>query len=78
MRGDRRDGDKLGLAVIVEDIETRRQNELMNAVGCEFSQGHLFSKPLRAQQLEAPCDAKTARARRPCLTSKSVTGAFAG
>ncbi|MDL2357217.1 MAG: EAL domain-containing protein, partial [Pseudomonadota bacterium] len=37
---------KLGLSVIVEGIETQRQNELMMAMGCDFGQGYLFAKPL--------------------------------
>jgi len=53
---------ELGLRVIGEGIETAAQLELLLGAGCDFGQGHWFSKPLPAAQFEillagqaAPC-----------------------
>jgi len=32
----------LGLEVVAEGVETKRQFELLGAMGCHFAQGHLF------------------------------------
>jgi len=44
---------KLGLKVIAEGIETIEQRDLLIAVGCDFGQGYLFSRPVPAAELEA-------------------------
>lgn len=44
---------KLGLNFIAEGIETRKQRDLLIAVGCDYGQGYLFSKPLSAMDFEA-------------------------
>jgi len=44
---------KLGLKVIAEGIETIKQRDLLTAVGCDYGQGYLFSKPLSAVDFEA-------------------------
>ncbi|MDX2215375.1 MAG: bifunctional diguanylate cyclase/phosphodiesterase [Oculatellaceae cyanobacterium bins.114] len=36
----------LGMNVIAEGIETRRQLDLLRSLKCEYGQGYLFSKPL--------------------------------
>jgi len=44
---------ELDMRVIAEGIETRLQCELMVDAGCDFGQGYLFSRPLRAELFEA-------------------------
>lgn len=46
---------KLGLKVIAEGIETAEQRDLLIAVGCDYGQGYLFSKPVSAEALERLC-----------------------
>lgn len=46
---------KLGLKVIAEGIETAEQRDLLMAVGCDYGQGYLFSRPITAETLEALC-----------------------
>jgi diguanylate cyclase (GGDEF)-like protein len=49
---------KLNLKVIAEGIETKQQRDLLAAIGCDFGQGYLFSKPLPAEDLEVLLSAK--------------------
>ncbi len=42
----------LELKAIAEGIETVFQLEAMKALGCDYGQGYLFSKPLNAQRVE--------------------------
>jgi diguanylate cyclase (GGDEF)-like protein len=44
--------DSLGLDVVAEGVETPVQLAVMLAHGCAFAQGYLFSRPLRAEELE--------------------------
>ncbi len=46
-------GHTLGLEVIAEGVETRRQLEDLGALGCECGQGYLYSRPQDAAATEA-------------------------
>ena len=39
----------MNLPVIAEGIETARQLERLDELGCEFGQGYYFSQPLEAK-----------------------------
>jgi EAL domain-containing protein (putative c-di-GMP-specific phosphodiesterase class I) len=43
----------LGMDVVAEGIETEVQLNLLQAMGCRYGQGYLFSKPLPVAQIEA-------------------------
>lgn len=43
----------LGLSTIAEGVETREQQELLQAEGCQQVQGYLYSRPLAEAELEA-------------------------
>ncbi|HEX5110910.1 MAG TPA: EAL domain-containing protein [Vicinamibacterales bacterium] len=43
----------LGLDVIAEGVETVEQLEELRALGCEFGQGYLFSKPVKGCDVDA-------------------------
>ncbi|MDE2586127.1 MAG: EAL domain-containing protein, partial [Betaproteobacteria bacterium] len=45
-------GQTLKLAVVAEGIETERQAQLLQSIGCDVVQGYLFSRPLPAQEIE--------------------------
>lgn len=45
-------GDSLGMTVIAEGVETLRQAELLQGLGCHLGQGFLFAKPEAAGQFE--------------------------
>jgi diguanylate cyclase (GGDEF)-like protein len=46
-------GAALGAVVVAEGIETRQEMLLMRSLGCDLGQGHLFSRPLPAADVEA-------------------------
>jgi diguanylate cyclase (GGDEF)-like protein len=41
----------LGLTVVAEGIETRRQLEMLTDMGCEYGQGFLFGRPVPAAEV---------------------------
>jgi EAL domain-containing protein (putative c-di-GMP-specific phosphodiesterase class I) len=43
---------KLGLKVVAEGIETLQQRDLLLAMGCDYGQGYLFSRPVTAAAFE--------------------------
>jgi len=43
----------LGLEVVAEGVETEHQNKQLKALGCDFGQGYLFSRPLDGEAVPA-------------------------
>jgi diguanylate cyclase (GGDEF)-like protein/PAS domain S-box-containing protein len=43
---------KLGLKVIAEGIETKEQRDFLTAIGCDYGQGYLFSRPVPPADFE--------------------------
>ncbi|HEY9863793.1 MAG TPA: EAL domain-containing protein, partial [Candidatus Obscuribacterales bacterium] len=41
----------LGLKVVAEGIETSKQVEIFQQLGCDFGQGYLFSPPLNPAEV---------------------------
>ena len=38
--------DNLGFDTVAEGVETEAQREVLERLGCELAQGHLFSQPV--------------------------------
>ena len=43
---------KLGIKTIAEGIETKRQAEILQKLGCDYLQGYYFYKPMRFEKLK--------------------------
>ena len=48
-------GDRLGLNVIAEGVETQAQREFLESNGCYSYQGYLFSRPLKKEDFDTFC-----------------------
>lgn len=46
-------GDRLGLAVVAEGVETKRELDVLRELGCRFFQGYLAGRPSESQQVHA-------------------------
>lgn len=44
--------NSLGMSVVAEGIETEEQRSRLQALGCNYGQGYLFSKPLSGKDIE--------------------------
>jgi EAL domain-containing protein (putative c-di-GMP-specific phosphodiesterase class I) len=44
-------GEKLGIRIIAEGVETQAQRRLLLDIGCSLGQGYLFSRPQRISTL---------------------------
>ncbi len=44
--------EKIGMSVIVEGVETKKQLEMLISMGCRLFQGYYFSKPLSVEKFE--------------------------
>lgn len=44
---------ELGLETVAEGVETEVQREVLADLGCDYAQGHLFSRPLAAAEARA-------------------------
>ena len=45
-------GQKLGIEVIAEGVETRPQLDFLVDEGCQLVQGYYFSRPLPAEEID--------------------------
>lgn len=44
---------QLGMHVVSEGVETKRQAEFLERIGCDFLQGYFYAKPLPLEEFEA-------------------------
>lgn len=42
----------LGMSVVVEGVETRKQRDFLEGVGCDYIQGYYYSKPIPSAEYE--------------------------
>ncbi len=48
----------LGLKIVAEGIETKKQIELLKMIGCDYVQGYYYSKPMNEENFENLIDTK--------------------
>lgn len=53
----------LGMAIIAEGVETPRQADILQSIGCDVVQGFHFARPMTADKLATLCRTVTARQR---------------
>jgi EAL domain-containing protein (putative c-di-GMP-specific phosphodiesterase class I) len=46
-------GQKLGMKILAEGVETEAQLEFLKSEGCDYMQGYLLGKPMPADQISA-------------------------
>jgi EAL domain-containing protein (putative c-di-GMP-specific phosphodiesterase class I) len=61
----------LGKSLVAEGVETPEQLDGLRAMGCEFGQGWLFSRPMDASQAEALLEADARESAFPGLVEQS-------
>ena len=44
---------RLGISTVVEGVETRENADWMRALGCDYAQGYLYSKPISAEMFDS-------------------------
>jgi EAL domain-containing protein (putative c-di-GMP-specific phosphodiesterase class I) len=54
-------GERLGMGIVAEGVETAEQLELVRREGCRQVQGYLFSKPLPVDEARAFAEARRAQ-----------------
>lgn len=46
---------QLGMQVVSEGVETKRQAEFLSRIGCDFLQGYFYAKPMPIEEFDAFC-----------------------
>ena len=64
-------GRALGLEVTAEGVETEEQRRFLQAVGCHFLQGYLFSKPVSVEAIDEMLKAEREQAKGSTLPPAS-------
>ncbi|GCE78932.1 EAL domain-containing protein [Komagataeibacter oboediens] len=65
-------GNRLGMTVVTEGVETEAQYDLLESLHCDVLQGYLFARPMSATDLEAW--ARQPRLLMPAMTRKPDQG----
>jgi PAS domain S-box-containing protein/diguanylate cyclase (GGDEF)-like protein len=63
----------VGVQAVAEGVETADQLNLLRQMGCDFAQGHLFSRALTAEQLQGWLDEHPPTARREARKAAMVS-----
>jgi diguanylate cyclase (GGDEF)-like protein len=69
-------GQKLGLQVVAEGVETAAQWQLLQRAGCDAMQGYLFGRPVPPEEIEGLLQQqRTARAHAPAGAAQTLSPA---